>query len=97
MRNVMHHCRKLLLPILDDHDVLLAPAAAGEAPVGLENVVASPWAYAAWTTLHVPSLSLPVFQGPHGLPIGAQLVAKHHEDRRLFSAARWAYRILTDT
>jgi amidase len=94
MRNVMHHCRKLMLPIFDEHDVLLTAAAAGEAPVGLENVVAHPWAYMIWTTLHVPSISVPVFKGPNGLPVGAQLVAKHHDDRRLLSVARWICRQL---
>jgi Asp-tRNA(Asn)/Glu-tRNA(Gln) amidotransferase A subunit family amidase len=95
MRNVMHHCRKLMLHVFDDYDILLTPAAAGEAPIGLDNVVANPWVYVIWTTLHVPSISIPVFKGPNGLPIGAQLVAKHHDDRRLFSAARWAYECLS--
>jgi Asp-tRNA(Asn)/Glu-tRNA(Gln) amidotransferase A subunit family amidase len=48
-----------------------------------------------WTTMHVPSITLPVFRGLHGLPIGAQLISKHHDDRRLFDIARWAYRQLT--
>ncbi len=95
MRNVVHHCRKLLLHVFDEHDILLTPAAAGVAPVGLENVVANPWIHVIWTTLHVPTISIPVFKGPDGLPIGAQLVAKHHEDRKLFSAARWVYQCLT--
>jgi Asp-tRNA(Asn)/Glu-tRNA(Gln) amidotransferase A subunit family amidase len=95
MRNVMHHCRKLMLHIFDEHDVLLTAAAAGEAPVGLDNVVAHPWVYMIWTTLHVPSISVPVFKGPNGLPVGAQLVAKHHDDCRLFSVARWVSRQLT--
>jgi Asp-tRNA(Asn)/Glu-tRNA(Gln) amidotransferase A subunit family amidase len=95
MRNVMHHCRKLLLHVFDEHDIVLTAAAAGEAPVGLENAVANPWVYMVWTTLHVPSISIPVFKGPAGLPIGAQFIAKHHEDRRLFSAAQWAYEVLT--
>ena len=44
--------------------------------------------------MHVPSVTLPVFKGPNGLPIGAQLVAKRSDDRRLFAAARWVYRQL---
>jgi Asp-tRNA(Asn)/Glu-tRNA(Gln) amidotransferase A subunit family amidase len=43
----------------------------------------------------VPSITLPVFKGPNGLPIGAQLIARHHDDRRLFDIGRWAYRQLT--
>jgi Asp-tRNA(Asn)/Glu-tRNA(Gln) amidotransferase A subunit family amidase len=48
-----------------------------------------------WTTMHVPSITIPVFEGPNGLPIGAQLIARHHDDRRLFGIARWAYKQLT--
>ena len=47
------------------------------------------------TVLHVPSLSLPVFTGPNGLPIGLQILARRHDDRALFAWARWAYRALT--
>ena len=45
-----------------------------------------------WTTLHVPAVSLPVFKGPDGMPIGAQLIATRHDDRKLFACARWAWR-----
>jgi amidase len=42
-----------------------------------------------WTTMHVPSLTLPVFKGPNGLPVGAQIVGRHYDDRRLFALSRW--------
>ena len=45
-----------------------------------------------WTMLHVPQISLPVFKGPAGMPIGAQLIARRHDDRKLFACAQWAYR-----
>ena len=48
-----------------------------------------------WTILHVPAITLPVFKGPAGLPIGAQLLARRHDDRNLFACAQWAYRKLT--
>jgi len=91
MRELVERCRQLLAPIFDDYDVLLAASAAGEAPIGSDPTVHA-WVYMIWTTMHVPSLTLPVFKGPHGLPIGAQLIAKRHDDRRLFAAARWVYR-----
>ena len=93
MRRRMEHCQRLLDALFADYDVLLAPAAAGEAPVGL-HPVPHPWVYMIWTTTHVPSLTLPVFKGPAGLPVGAQLIARRGEDRRLFAAARWVYRQL---
>jgi amidase len=94
MRIHMHHCRKLLLPVFERHDVLLAASAEGEATLG-RHPVPHPWVYMIWTTMHVPSITLPVFKGPHGLPIGAQLIARHHDERRLFDIARWVYRQLT--
>ena len=94
MRHLLHHCRKLLLPILDEYDVLLAAAAAGEAPAGW-HPVPHPWLYMIWTTMHLPTISLPVFKGPNGLPIGAQLLTRHYEDRRLFAIAQTVYRQLT--
>jgi len=43
----------------------------------------------------VPCLTLPVFKGPHGLPIGLQLIGKRNGDKALFAAARWVHRALT--
>lgn len=90
MRELVERCRRLLAPVMDPYDVLLTAAAAGEAPVGPEPVP-HPWVYMIWTAMHVPSITLPVFKGPNGLPIGAQLIAKRADDRRLFSAASWIY------
>jgi Asp-tRNA(Asn)/Glu-tRNA(Gln) amidotransferase A subunit family amidase len=38
---------------------------------------------------------LPVFTGPQGLPVGAQLIGKRHEDRALFATAQWVWQRLT--
>ena len=43
----------------------------------------------------MPAVSIPVFKGPNGLPIGAQLIAKRHDDRKLFACAQWAWEKLT--
>jgi Asp-tRNA(Asn)/Glu-tRNA(Gln) amidotransferase A subunit family amidase len=94
MRHLLHQCRKLLLPVLDEYDVLLAAAAPGEAPVG-SHPVPDPWVYMMWTAMHLPTITLPVFKGPNGLPIGAQLLTRHYEDRRLLAIARTVYRQLT--
>ena len=40
-------------------------------------------------------ISIPVFKGPAGMPIGAQLIAKRHDDRKLFACAQWAFEKLT--
>jgi amidase len=87
-------CRRQLDTMWDKHDVLLTPSAFGEATAGSFAFVGVPL-YQLWTILHVPTVSLPVFKGPNGLPIGAQLLAKRHDDRKLFACARWVWRQLS--
>jgi Asp-tRNA(Asn)/Glu-tRNA(Gln) amidotransferase A subunit family amidase len=86
-------CRRKLADTLTPYDVLLTAAFTGEAPLGWHTGNAS--LCAIWTTMYVPSMSLPVFTGPNGLPIGAQLVGKRNQDRALFRAARWVFHHLT--
>ena len=93
-RSFAARCRRTLAEILQDYDILLTASAAGEAPPGLEHTGSASFC-AIWTTTHVPCLTLPLFTGPHGLPVGAQLIGKRNADRALFAAARWIWRVLT--
>lgn len=86
-------CRRRLDAVFDSYDLLLAPAAFGEAPEGMFAFAGVPL-YQIWTTLHLPAISLPAFTGPNGMPVGVQLLAKRHADRTLFAGARWAWRAL---
>jgi amidase len=61
-------CRRQVDAMFDDHDVLLTPAAFGEAPVGVAAFAGVPL-FQIWTALHLPAVSLPVFKGPNGMPI----------------------------
>jgi Asp-tRNA(Asn)/Glu-tRNA(Gln) amidotransferase A subunit family amidase len=88
------HCRQRLDVIWGDYDVLLAPAAFGEALVGMNAFAGAPL-YMMWTALHIPAISLPVCKGSNGMPVGVQLFAKRHADRKLFACARWCYEKLT--
>lgn len=45
--------------------------------------------------MHVPGITVPVFKGPSGMPVGAYLVGKRNGDRELFAAARWVHQILS--
>ena len=83
--------RLVLDDLFADYDVILSPAVDGEAPVGLSATGSAAFC-AIWTTMHVPAMTLPLFTGPNGLPIGAQLTAKRGDDCRLFEAARWVWR-----
>ena len=67
-------------------DAVLTPSASGEAPRGLRFTGNIAFNY-LWTALHLPAVTIPAFQGPQGLPMGAQLVAPRHADDRLLSAA----------
>jgi amidase len=67
-------------------DVVLTPSARGEAPEGL-TATGDPVFNTLWTALYVPAISLPVFTGPRGLPVGLQLVGHARADARLCSAA----------
>ncbi len=80
--------RRTLDEMMSHYDVLLTASAAGEAPIGLTSTGDASFC-ALWTTMHVPSVSMPLFTGPNGLPVGAQLVGKRGEDRALLATAQW--------
>jgi Asp-tRNA(Asn)/Glu-tRNA(Gln) amidotransferase A subunit family amidase len=84
------HCRARLDEIFKGLDLLLAPCVTGEAPAGLEST-GDPGFQAIWTIMHVPALTLPTHRGPNGLPVGIQLIARRHDDERLFAVARWVW------
>jgi amidase len=93
-RDLVENCRRLIARLLEGYDAVLAAPATGEAPVGFSTTGSSKPAL-IWTTMHLPALSIPVFRGPSGLPVGALLVGKRSRDRELFSAARWVLCALT--
>jgi Asp-tRNA(Asn)/Glu-tRNA(Gln) amidotransferase A subunit family amidase len=93
-KHIADECRNRMDGLFAEVDVLLTASAFGEAPVGMAAFAGVPL-FQIWTTLHVPVVSLPVFKGPTGLPIGAQFVARRHKDRELFACAQWAWSKLT--
>lgn len=87
-RNLIEHCRVSIAHLLEGYDVLLTAPATGEAPLGFTTTGSSKPAL-IWTTMHLPAISIPVFRGPSGMPVGALLVGKRSRDRELFAAASW--------
>jgi Asp-tRNA(Asn)/Glu-tRNA(Gln) amidotransferase A subunit family amidase len=80
--------RAMLDEVFGDYDVLLAPAATGEAPKGLGstgdvsmNVV--------WTLLHTPCVCVPAGRGPNGMPLGLQVIGRIGDDARTLACAHW--------
>jgi len=81
-------CRAKLGQVFGDLDVLLAPAATGEAPRGIAstgdvalNVV--------WTLLHTPCVAIPAGRGPNNLPLGLQVIGRIGDDARTLACARY--------
>lgn len=71
-----------------DFDILLTPAAAGEAPVGLAWTGDASFNF-IWTSLHVPCVTVPAGVGPNGMPLGVQVVAPFGRDREALAWAAW--------
>ena len=96
----MSECGKLLDDMFRDVDVLIAPSATGEAPAGLSAIGPTgslgPAAFQQmWTMLHTPAVSVPVFTGPNGLPMGVQIIAPCKQDERALLWAHWVHRALS--
>jgi amidase len=92
-QKVLAECRRLLEVTFADFDVLLVPSAPGEAPQGLATTGDAVFNQ-MWTALHTPAVTVPVFKGPTGLPMGAQFVGPYGADYRTLACAEWAYRAL---
>lgn len=82
---VMAECRRYLDQAMKGFDLLLTPSAVGEAPEGLASTGDTSFnILSTWT--HTPCVTLPVFTGPSGLPVGIQLIGHRNQDHRLFEA-----------
>ena len=76
-----------------DFDAILTLPAPGQAPRGLGSTGSAIF-NGLWTLLYMPCLTLPAGAGPDGLPVGIQLVARRHDDRRLLDIGLWVERHL---
>ena len=69
-------------------DVLITPAACGEAVADLVSVSNSAF-NRIWTLMHVPCVTIPAFKGPNGMPVGLQIVGPVGADDRTLAIAQW--------
>jgi amidase len=81
-------CRRDLPGLFEPGEIILTLSAPGEAPVGLKSTGNSIF-NRPWTALHVPCITLPVSDGPNGMPLGVQLVDPHGSEETLLGGARW--------
>lgn len=86
---------RLLETLFLDVDVILAPAAPGEAPEGL-NATGDPLFSRGWNLLQVPCLSIPAGTGPKGLPLSVQAIGGYGDDDKLLAATDWMHRQLAE-
>jgi Asp-tRNA(Asn)/Glu-tRNA(Gln) amidotransferase A subunit family amidase len=80
-------CRAMLPDVFGTLDALAVPAVIGEAPMGTQ-ATGDPVFCRPWTLLHCPAISLPLLQGPSGLPIGIQVVGNLNSDDKLLETAQ---------
>ena len=80
--------RGLLAAIFGDYDVLITPAATGEAPKDLLAIEGGAF-NALWTLMYAPCITLPAFSGPNGMPVGLQLVGPQGGDAATLRWAAW--------
>ena len=79
--------------LMGDYDLLITPAARGEAPLG-HATTGDALFNRIWTLLGVPCITLPCGVGVQGLPLGVQLVASIDNDTALLARAHWATKAL---
>ena len=85
--------RGLLAGVFSEYDILITPAAKGEAPKDLAAIEGGAF-NVLWTLMHVPCITLPCFSGPNGMPVGIQIVGPQHEDGQTLSWAGWVDEVL---
>lgn len=71
-----------------DADAILAPAAPGVAPKGLDST-GKPHMSRPWQAMGLPVITLPGQTDADGLPLGFQLVGKARQDDSLLQIAGW--------
>jgi len=81
-------CRSSLAEIFGPCHVLVTASATGEAPKGLGST-GNPVMNRIWTALHMPCISVPAGHGPHGLPVGLQIVSRPGDDANALAVANW--------
>ncbi|MFS3135384.1 amidase [Gluconacetobacter sacchari] len=85
--------RRRAAALFAQYDMLVAPAAPGEAPLRSQGT-GSPIFSRLWTLLYLPTVTLPGLLGPSGLPVGIQCLAPHGTDHALLGHALWAEALL---
>ncbi len=92
-QTLARNCRRALVDVFADCDVLLAPGAPGTAPAGLD-MTGDPVFNRMWTLLRTPCVCLPVAVADNGLPLGLQVVGEFGCDATTLATAHWIHEAL---
>ena len=80
--------RRAFPEVTQDFDILVTPAAPGEAPTGLAST-GEPVFNSLWSGLHVPCVTVPAGAGPNGMPLGLQIIGRAGEDAGALLWSEW--------
>ena len=84
-----------LKDVFQDFDLLLTPAAEGEAQTD-PSAMPPPSFNSLWTLMYTPCVSLPVFTGPNNMPVGLQIVGAQGQDDFLLALSAWMEKNIID-
>jgi Asp-tRNA(Asn)/Glu-tRNA(Gln) amidotransferase A subunit family amidase len=80
-------CQRAMAEIFKDCDAIITPSTSGEAIADVVSVSNSAF-NRIWTLLHVPCVTIPAFEGPHGMPVGLQVVGPIGDDNRILALSQ---------
>jgi Asp-tRNA(Asn)/Glu-tRNA(Gln) amidotransferase A subunit family amidase len=86
-------CKRELRRMFKRYDCIVTPSACGEATPDLTGVSNSAF-NRIWTLMHVPCVSVPAYAGPHGMPVGIQVVGSPRKDARTIAMAETIGKVL---
>ena len=92
-RATLRRCRAAFPAAIEGLDILVTPAAPGEAPLGLDFTGDPAFNY-LWTSLHVPCVTVPAGKGPNEMPLGVQIVGRFDDDAATLAWAEWVAQAL---
>ena len=93
--SIVQQARRALSEIFMDVDLLLSPAATGQAPLGL-HATGDPIFGRIWSALGNPGIVLPYGTGSGALPIGVLLSAAHGNDQELLLHTQYIESLLME-
>lgn len=81
--------------MMNEFDAIITPSATTEAPQGLGST-GNPACATLWSFTGMPAISLPLLEGPAGMPLGVQIVSRKHDDARLFRNGAWLVKYMEE-